>query len=123
VDANEMSKGRTFLLSLTILGAFALDVAAFHGCSYAGISIGWGQVLFGIALQIVGMVLLAIVFANNEVNLFPDDYLRYGLFRSKWYYVIFFILIGCMLFARGLNHSYPEKGFGLGEKWWSCPKP
>jgi hypothetical protein len=121
-----MSMQKICVLSLIFLIALTADITAFHGCTYVNSSIGWGQVFIGGFLQFIGFFLLISVFKKAdkvEEDLIPSDYRKYGLFRSKWYYVTLLILAGCMVFARGLNHSNLDEGFKLGEKWWSCPNP
>jgi hypothetical protein len=121
-----MSKAKLCFFLLIFICTVASDIAACYGCSYTGRIIGWKQVCFGLFFQIVGLILLFKIFRKfpGKVveDLIPADYGRYGLFRSKWYYMMMLVSLGTMLFASGLNHPNLHSAFGIGDSWWSCPK-
>lgn len=123
--ASEMPKLRfTFCLLVTAV-VLAVDVVAVYGCSYEGIIIGWAWVGLGVVLQVAGIggfILSLIGPIRQREGIICADYLKYGVFGSKWYYAVMIAIIGCMIFAYAVNRYGERGGFELGKKWWTCPR-
>ncbi|MEF2253364.1 hypothetical protein [Ralstonia solanacearum] len=117
-----MSKSKlAFCLSVVVaLIAVSIDFITVYKCSYENVKIGWGWAGLGAVLQVVGIAFFFL--SLREGASIGGDYLRYGVFRSKWYYAVMTAIIGCVIFSYAINRYGENKNLELGRKWWSCPR-
>lgn len=118
-----MSKSKNlFFLTVFILTTI-IDINSLIGCGELSQKFSWPWAIFGATLQIIGLIGLCKILkksSKNNEDLIPNDYIRYGFFRSKWFYLIILISIGCMIFSYGVSHPDSRGNFKIGKKITNC---
>nr|WP_314627963.1 hypothetical protein [uncultured Janthinobacterium sp.] len=87
--------------------AIFIDVHFLTGCGKLSPEFSWGWVIAGTFFQLDGAWKLFRTLRSDAAigaDIVPDDYVRYGFFRSKWFDVVLIIYMGCMVFAYGVSH-------------------
>ncbi|WP_454775186.1 hypothetical protein [Janthinobacterium tructae] len=119
-----MSKTKKLFFVSVLLLAILIDIQFLIGCGKLSSEFSLGWVVVGAFLQLYGARKFFQTLRRDAaagVDIVSDDYLRYGFFRSKWFYDVLIICLGCMAFSYGVSHPDSRAGFKLGTKISSCP--
>ncbi|WP_338678859.1 hypothetical protein OPV09_17000 [Janthinobacterium sp. TB1-E2] len=119
-----MSKTKKIFFVSVLAIAIFIDVHFSTGCGKLSPEFSWGWVVAGTFLQLYGAHKLFRTLRSDTVagiDIVPDDYVRDGFFRSKWFYIVFIIFFGCMVFSYGVSHPDSRTAFKPGMKISSCP--
>ncbi|MED5595776.1 hypothetical protein [Janthinobacterium sp. P210006] len=114
---------KIFFVSVLAIAIF-IDVHFLAGCGKLSPEFSSGWVIAGTFLQLYGARKLFRTLRSDAAvgaHIVPDDYVRYGFFRSKWFYAVLVIYMGCMVFSYGVSHPDSRTALKLGTKISSCP--
>lgn len=114
---------KIFFVSVLAIAIF-IDVHFLAGCGKLSPEFSSGWVIAGTFLQLYGARKLFRILRSNAAvgaDIVPDDYVRDGFFRSKWFYVVCIIYLGCLIFSYGVSHPDSRTEVKLGMKISSCP--
>jgi hypothetical protein len=123
-EINTMSKTRKIFFVSVLLTAILIDIQFLIDCGKLSPEFSWSWVIVGAFLQLYGARKLFQTLRSDAaagIDIIPDDYVRVGFFRSKWFYVVCIIYLGCLIFSYGVSHPDSRTEVKLGMKISSCP--
>lgn len=118
-----MSNSKRLFFFIVFIFMAIININSLIGCGELSQKFSWPWTIFGSALQATGLIGLCKILkksSENNDDLIPNDYIRYGFFRSKWFYLIILISLGCMVFSYGVSHPNSRGNFKIGKKITSC---